>query len=131
MKKAKGIDGKLDKYWSLVVRERANNKCQIENCTFSQKQVHAHHIFSRANKSVRWDPDNGISLCPGHHVYSSKFSAHQTPTDFTYYLEQRLGRDFLDKLSYNAHQIAKWSDDEKQTMLDALISEHKSLLKKK
>lgn len=131
MKRAKGIEGKLDVLWSKIIRERANHKCEVDNCQHSQKVVQAHHIFTRSNRSVRWDLNNGISLCPGHHVYSSKFSAHQTPTDFTYYLEQKYGREFLDELSRKSHSTVKLDEFDKKAMYDELKIIYDNLISKK
>ena len=71
MKKKKGIDGKLDIAWSLLVKLRAGMKCEYCGKT---SYLNSHHIYSRSKASTRWLPENGISLCVGHHTFSSKFS---------------------------------------------------------
>ena len=71
MKKKKGVEGKLDKAWSLLVKLRAGMKCEIQGCTH-KPTLNSHHIFSRKNASTRWDVENGICLCVGHHTMSSK-----------------------------------------------------------
>lgn len=45
----------------IAVAERAGWKCEI--CGHTGDDLQAHHIFSRDNKSVRYDPDNGLFVC--------------------------------------------------------------------
>ena len=71
MKVRKGIDGKLDIAWSKLVKLRAGMKCEYCSKT---SYLNSHHIYSRSKKSTRWNPDNGICLCVGHHTFSSTFS---------------------------------------------------------
>jgi hypothetical protein len=117
MKKRKGIDGKLDIAWSKLVKLRAGNKC--EYC-MRQTNLNSHHIFSRSKKSTRWDVLNGVCLCVGHHTFSSKFSAHKTPTEFHIWLEETKGSDFIQRLRLKANSIAKWTDFEKEVILQEL-----------
>ena len=116
MKKLKGVDGKLDTAWSLLVKLEAGMICEIENCQH-KPTLNSHHIFTRNNKSTRWDTANGVCLCIGHHTFSSKFSAHQTPTEFTYWLHEKYGDLFMEELSQKAHGTKKWTEYEKQELL--------------
>ena len=126
MKQLKGIDGKLDKAWSELVKLLAGMKCEIENCKH-KPTLNSHHIFSRKNRSTRWDVSNGICLCVGHHTMSSKFSAHGNPIAFTYWLEEYKGSDFIDDLSAKAHTIMKFSKTEKEDLLKELQNQIKQL----
>ena len=104
MKVNKGIDKRLDDAWSLLVKLKAGNKCEIQTCKKS-KYLNAHHIFTRRNKAVRWSLDNGIALCPSHHTLSSSFSAHGTPIKFADFLRNYRGDNYIDKLIYKSNQI--------------------------
>ena len=126
MKKLKGIDGKLDTAWSLLVKLKAGMKCEIKGCTH-KPTLNSHHVFSRKNRSTRWDVNNGICLCVGHHTMSSKKSAHGNPIWFTYWLEEYKGSDFIDELSIKAHTITKWSKFDKEDLLKELNEEIKKL----
>jgi len=125
MKKLKGVDGKLDTAWSLLVKLRAGMKCEINHCTH-KPTLNSHHIFSRKNRSTRWDVNNGICLCVGHHTMSSKKSAHGNPIWFTYWLEEYKGSDFIDDISFKANSIKKWSKFEKEELLEELLTQIKS-----
>lgn len=94
----KSLPKKADDLWSKAVRK-------VWACAYCGKRenLNAHHIFSRHNKSVRWDLDNGICLCSWCHVFSDKFSAHKTPTDFTYWLETQYSREWLETLGRKAN----------------------------
>jgi hypothetical protein len=117
MRKAKGIDGKLDIAWSRLVKLEWGSKCA--KCG-KRSPLNSHHIFSRSNRSVRWDTDNGICLCVGCHTFSSKFSAHKTPTEFTYWLESIKGKEWMQERSIKAHKTMKWTKAEKEELLEEL-----------
>ena len=121
IKTKKGIDKQLDDAWSELVKLRAGNAC--EYCKSKSKQLHSHHIFTRSKKSVRWDVLNGIALCAGHHVLSSSFSAHKTPSDFTFWLIDYRGKDYLDRLTIKANSVSKLHPFEKELLLKELQKE--------
>ena len=83
--------------------------------------LNSHHIYSRSNRSTRWDLENGVCLCVGHHTFSTKFSAHKTPTEFTEWLYKEKGEAWMSDLRTQAHAIAKLKLFEKQELLDELI----------
>ena len=123
MKKLKGIDGKLDIAWSYLVKLRAGGKCEYKNCG-KTKPLNSHHIFSRSNRSVRWAVENGICLCVGHHTFSND-SAHKNGVGFTMWLIETRGQQFVDDLTLKAHQTKKWSNVEKEELLQELLDEIK------
>jgi len=126
MKQKKGVDGKLDKAWSKLVKLRAGMKCEIQGCKH-KPTLNSHHIFSRKNAATRWDVNNGICLCVGHHTMSSKFSAHGNSIAFTYWLEEYKGSDFIDELSDKAHSVKKWFKFEKEELLEELNKQIKEI----
>lgn len=123
-KKLKGVEGALDDAWSKLVKLRAHNQC--EYCRKSTT-LNSHHIFSRSKRSTRWDPMNGICLCAYHHALSSNFSAHQAPLEFTIWLTEKKGQDFIDRLRFKANSISKLHPFEKKVLLDELNKEIKEL----
>lgn len=123
MKTRKGIDYKLDIAWSRLVKLRAGGKC--EYCGKSSP-LNSHHIYSRSKKSTRWDVDNGICLCVGHHTFSSEFSAHKTPLEFLEWLIGYKGQDWVDNLRIRANQTVKLHKHEKEDMLKKMQEEIKS-----
>jgi|SRR3990167_3365042 len=82
---------KIDKHkklkeWSKLVRQRDNNKCVICQTT---KYIHTHHLFPKEAKMyhyLRFDIDNGITLCARHHKYSYQISPHKNPMIFVGWL---------------------------------------------
>lgn len=123
MKRRKGIDGKLDDAWALLVKLKAGMKCEVCNKT---TRLNSHHIYSRSKKSTRWHVQNGVSLCVGCHVFSSKFSAHKTPTEFTEWLINNKGSDYMDRLRIKANSISKLHPFEKELLLKELEKEIKT-----
>lgn len=129
MRQRKGIDKKLDDAWAKLVKLRAGMKC--EYCGATTKQLHSHHVYSRSKKSTRWDIDNGICLCAGHHVLSSSFSAHKTPLEFTEWYINYKGNDYVDALRLKANTTLKLMKHEKEELLKYLqkqIEEYDNLL---
>jgi hypothetical protein len=120
------LDKKLDDAWSLLVKLRAGNEC--EYCR-KQSPLNSHHVYSRSKISTRWSVHNGICLCVGHHTFSSSFSAHKTPTEFTEWIKKKRGEEWYDKLRISAHMTVKWASFEKEIMLADLQSQIKELKK--
>jgi len=119
----KGIDKKLDDAWSLLVKLVAGNKCEYCGKT---SPLNSHHVYSRSKKSTRWFVDNGVCLCVGHHTFSSGFSAHKTPTEFTEWIIERRGQGWYDNLRKVANQTMKLHQHEKEEILNFLQNEIKN-----
>jgi hypothetical protein len=63
----RNYDDPIYKKWRLNIYTRDNFQCQWPNCTF-KKKLHAHHIYRWAEfPDLRFNIDNGISLCKIHH----------------------------------------------------------------
>lgn len=57
------------KQWRQEVYSRDNYKCQWPGCDL-HKKLNAHHIKTWANyPGLRFDVNNGITLCKYHHDY--------------------------------------------------------------
>jgi len=109
-----------DKLWSQVIR-------LIWKCEYCGKSeyLNAHHIFSRSNKGLRWSLINGCCLCSGHHVFSNEFSAHKTPCEFTYWLEETKTKALMDELIKQKQKPFKVTSE----YLQETIKEFKEILK--
>ena len=116
------LDKRLDTAWSKLVKLKSGNKCAV--CS-SEKALNSHHIYSRAKMSLRWSTKNGICLCVGHHI-GVKFSAHKTPIEFTEWLNEKLGPEFMDGLKLMAHTQSNLHEFEKEYLLKELQSEIKN-----
>ena len=114
---AKGLDLKLDKAWSAYVKERAGNRCEYCGST---KNLNSHHIIGRRNKATRWEISNGVCICPLHHVFSSTFSAHQTPTIFSEWIIKKRGEQWHEELVLMANTVKKWTKPDKEALLQEL-----------
>lgn len=123
-KQATGIDKQLDDAWSLLVKIKADNMC--EYC-YKQTPLNSHHVYSRSKKSTRWSLSNGVCLCVGHHTFSSTFSAHKTPTEFTEWVLKKRGEKWFNSLRLDAHKTVKWSAFEKSILLEDLKNQIKKL----
>jgi len=80
-------DKKKLKEWSKTVRDKDGNKCVI--CQ-TDKFIHAHHLFPKEIKELRYDLKNGLSLCAKNHKFSREISAHNNPLAFyIWFVENR------------------------------------------
>ena len=106
---------KLNKVWSEKVRS-------IGYCEYchSENFLNAHHHYGKRAESTRWDIDNGICLCPKCHVYSSVFSAHQTPADFCKWIEKKRGKAWADRLRKKHNEVVKYTDEDLENILEKL-----------
>jgi predicted restriction endonuclease len=73
-----------DKNWAKSVKERDGFKCVICGDT---ERLNAHHLIVRENHETKYDVENGLSLCPKHHFFSRKVSAHNNPLGLFVWLE--------------------------------------------
>lgn len=108
-KSKKTLENKLDKLWAEAVKLRAGYKCEYCGNT---SNLNAHHIFTRSRKATRFELNNGICLCVLHHTFSSKFSAHKCPIEFTHFLEKKHGREWLNTLQKMSNEVYKPSIEE-------------------
>lgn len=85
----KTITTRLYKTWSAIVHVQHDDKCAVcgrENS--KEAPLNAHHIMPRQMFSgLRFDPQNGISLCPKCHKLG-KFSAHKGGIWFAEWLHE-------------------------------------------
>jgi 5-methylcytosine-specific restriction endonuclease McrA len=77
--------GKYDALWSKLVRDRD------KQCLYCGRRDYlaAHHYIRRGIKATRLQLDNGITLCPAHHTFSTEFSAHRTEQTFKQWFEKK------------------------------------------
>ena len=107
----KYLKNKLDTFWSKIVRLRANDKCEISD----SKKTQAHHLIGRRNLAVRWDLDNGVSLCFAHHY--GYWSAHQNPFWFGKKMIKLRGSQFIDDLVARSIDPVKFTISDYQTKI--------------
>jgi len=94
---------KLDRIWSLTVRAKYENKCIICGST---SNPNAHHLIHRIISKYRWDVNNGVCLCPKHHLFGLDISAHKGPFLFFEFL--RLNhQDIMLQYVVNIYNITK------------------------
>ena len=89
-------DAALLKLWANIVKERAGWKCEYPDCNCNYTQLHPHHFYSRRHASLRYDPDDGVALCPFHHTMGA-FSAHHDP-------------DFKDRIIATGVRTREWQE---------------------
>lgn len=84
----------LLKKWNQKIDEKWGNKCAIcgqedgiLNAKGNKVALHRHHIIDKKCGSLyKYDPMNGIKVCPRHHLYSL-MSFHRDPIHTMKWLE--------------------------------------------
>ena len=86
----KTITTRLYKTWAAIVHAYHNGKCAVCGKEHSKEApLNAHHIMPRQMFSgLRFDPQNGIALCPKCHKMG-KFSAHKGGIWFAEFLRTK------------------------------------------
>lgn len=73
----------LDRLAREVVMRRDGYKCRMCGAT---QHLQWCHIYSRRYQSLRWDPDNALTLCAGDHLWQ-----HHNPLDSARVIEALIG----------------------------------------
>jgi hypothetical protein len=108
------LNKKLDNLWSQVVRSKG--ECELCGRKPPEVVLHAHHIFSRRWYSTRWDIKNGVCLCTGDHL----FKAHKDVQEFSDWVQDRYGVDYIDDLRRKAHETADFTKEQKKELINNL-----------
>lgn len=93
----KKLRNKCYKMWRMRVLERWGGVCVVCGST---KLPNCHHIVPKeppAFAALRYDPINGIVMCPTHHKFG-KFSAHKNPLWFVHFLRLKVPQTEIDYL---------------------------------
>lgn len=75
---------KEDVEWANSVKRR-DRGCVICGEVY---RLNAHHLIPREIKETKYDIDNGLSLCPKHHMFSRIISAHNNPLALVLWLRK-------------------------------------------
>ncbi len=109
----------IDTVWAEVIKLIAGNKC--EYCG-KLEHLNSHHIFSRSNLHVRWDVDNGVCVCVGHHVFGN-MSAHKAPIEFIEWLKERRGNKWYERLREKSRKTGQIYNEDRIKIRQSLKEE--------
>ena len=116
----KKLRDQLDHYWAVIIKQRASKVCEYPECN-RITYLNSHHIFGKANMATRWDLENGLCLCCGHHTMNN-FSAHHSPA-FEDWIKEHIGKERYDRIKAKSFTIRKWTIPE----LEELLKEFKEI----
>ena len=136
-KNAAKLRRKALKLWTEVVKTLGGNKCVIcgvvngtMNANGKPIYINAHHIEDKCCYSTRWDPRNGVCLCPNCHKFGNPDSAHRSPVWFMDWLaKNRPGTIEYLLVARKAHPLTAlgWSSDDLTKLVTDLESQLESL----
>ena len=118
---------KFDAKFSNLVRERAAWRCEYPTCgkhypLGNTAGLECSHIWGRRRHSVRWEPDNALALCTGHHRH---VSAH--PIEHHEIAVEKLGSLRCHALERQANSVKRWKPWEKAELYKKMKSELKRM----
>ncbi len=122
-KAKKVVESGVMKLWGKIVIERARHRCEYPGCMVNFTQLHPHHYFNRKNKSVKYDPMNGIALCHIHHTHGNQ-AAHLDP-DFKeiWLVSGKRPEGWLEELTKRKNQTVKDNDEYRLKWKKELLKE--------
>lgn len=91
MSLTRGQESMLDGIWSVAVKARAGDRCEM--CLKSGVRLESHHFYGRRKKSIRHIVSNGFSLCHPHHRH-----AEEQPANFVQWAIRSRGKKWFDDL---------------------------------
>jgi hypothetical protein len=91
---------KADIEWAKAVKERDHYTCQRCGARHQGQGMHAAHMVSRRYKNTRHDPEAGITLCFGCHMW-----CHQNPHEAIDFFRGWLGEEKYEALRLKAQRI--------------------------
>lgn len=92
----KKAEDRGDRLWSKVTKKHYGRKCAYGiGC---KGNIESHHVINRSHKILRFDIRNCVVLCSKHHKFCEKFSAHQTPLEFSVWFKAHRGQEEVDYL---------------------------------
>lgn len=97
---------KLDALARKAIKKRDNGNCQI--CY--KKGTEVHHYFTRANKKLRFDPENLILLC-----FNCHRSAHYnklTKEKIEQFFINKYGKKWVDDILLKSRKVFNFDDYE-------------------
>lgn len=112
------IRRRLMKLWTMAVHAQFGEKCAV--CG-SDYKPNAHHIESRIMfKGLRYDPMNGVLLCPTHHKFG-KDSAHMAGCWFANWLKEHLPERYAYVIAHHADPDPDLEDREILAAIEAML----------
>lgn len=69
----KSVRASCDRLWSQLVRARAEFCCERCGPEVNVSVLHAHHVYSRRDYRLRFEPRNGTCLCYRCHRWAEGF----------------------------------------------------------
>lgn len=106
-----------DDLWAEWVKLRDGRKCVV--CT-TEFELQSHHVISRTVWALRYEIDNGLTMCYYHHfVWLRRF-----PTDYNKWLNEKYP-GLLDKLELKRSEKARHDYTLLRIYLEAEIAKFK------
>ena len=97
---------KADKYFSNLVRHRDGWRCSVCGTQYGPDcgaSLQCSHFIGRANKAVRFDPDNASAKCAACH-----FRMEHHPILFATFIVNRLGKERMADLVIRSNRSFKF-----------------------
>ena len=105
------LKNKADKLWSQTIRKVGVCMLSDDDDVRCGGVLQAAHIIGRSNHALRWDLQNGLCICSGHHRY---YTSHP------FYWNILIENKFPNKYKYLVDHRNKIWDKDIQKVIDSL-----------
>jgi hypothetical protein len=118
--KTKTLRNKLDKEFSLAVRERAGWCCEACGKSYfdNRSSLQCSHHFSRRFVAIRWDWDNASAHCAGCHMHLGG-----NPIEFAEWIQNKIGPEKVQRLRELKETSPRYREADYQELLEKLRRE--------
>jgi 5-methylcytosine-specific restriction endonuclease McrA len=104
---------KLDKIFSLYIRNRDGYRCVLCGRTKEIVPIDAGHLLSRVSHSVRWDEQNVFAQCRDCNL-THEYHAE----NFTMWFLNKFGKDQYERLYAKSKKPTKFNNADLKVMID-------------
>ena len=120
------LEKEIENLWKALCLIRDDFKCQYCGSTFD---LQVHHIISRVKKSVKYDLENGITLCKRCHT---KISVNpNSRIEFLIWYIKKFGIEKLEDLEKKGREVKQFTMSELENIKNDFIKQYTLKSKKK
>lgn len=112
------LEHKLDKAFSLAIRQRDNWTCQRCHKKYAPptQGLHCSHFWSRRHRGTRWDENNAVAHCYGCH----RIVEGDKAGEFRDFMLQKLGEKGYKLLEAKARGTTKFTIQDLKILLASI-----------
>ncbi len=105
----------LAAYWAKCIKARDKKCVYCGNTNIAE--LESHHIIERRHSIVKFNLENGITICKAFKGCEAHMKAHHT-YEMKEWIKDYIGRDKYEELDRKSFQVKKFTPLEKRSLLN-------------